>query len=580
MNSNVIYFSGWNPKLCIQLETEDNNLADFNRLLYNGFPSTSHIQNVKPVKRAYRDDIILQIKSRFDEQIENGVSHTHLYTIFYMLSHYIRWCDNKEVDAFTRSSLEGYMASLYERTLKGTLKKSTYTQKRTSMSSLFIRYLDFPSTWFNNIAVTGSSDNEPFESYTRSDLNQLLPFLRQLFNQTYKQFIVNPDKHIRAYKSTSTMIFSWKGEEYRLCAAISKMMCAATYLLAYYTYSNTTDLFKLKHPKNTSTSVGEIWYTMPVFKRRAFKVIQVEIGEHDALEIPKYSISFFDKLLNASRLINNSDDALLLQTTVKNKVQMMKKSTLTDFFRYWVRNNFQFTDQTGRELRPIVSRFRETGSQLTAYYQGELANNIMLGNTPQTRKQHYTKGNKHANNGMLQDTISIKEQQVQAKQDIKSAQEALGIKVLVIDKENKTSIPELSRPPNGSSCASPFGNKSKLYTKKAQSHNLLKEGEKLACADLLRCFGCSEQVIVQSVSDIWCLLSFRDCIEESLYLHLDAHHYRTNFEHVIGFINEKILPNLNKTLLAQAQNRLDDEGFHPLWSDSESVVGLISSTAE
>ncbi len=38
-------------------------------------------------------------------------------------------------------------------------------------------------------------------------------------------------------------------------------------------------------------STGEIWYTMPAFKRRAFKTIQIEIGEHE-LEIPKYAMTF------------------------------------------------------------------------------------------------------------------------------------------------------------------------------------------------------------------------------------------------------------------------------------------------
>ncbi|TOD13810.1 hypothetical protein CGJ72_17785, partial [Vibrio parahaemolyticus] len=129
---------------------------------------------------------------------------------------------------------------------------------------------------------------------------------------TYSQFIKNPETHIQAYKNTPTMIFEWQGREYKLCGGITKMMCAATYLLAYYTYANTTDLFRLKQPNNASISTGETWYTMPAFKRRAFKTIQVEIGEHE-LEIPKYAMNFFDKLLNASRIISTNEEATLLQ---------------------------------------------------------------------------------------------------------------------------------------------------------------------------------------------------------------------------------------------------------------------------
>ncbi len=82
-------------------------------------------------------------------------------------------------------------------------------------------------------------------------------------------------------------------------------------------------------------------------------------------------------------------------------------------------------------------------------------------------------------------------------------------------------------------------------------------------------------MVVQSISDIWCLLSFKACIEESLYLHLDASHYRDNFLNVIEFIDQKILPNIGKGILKEAESKLDNDGYHPLWSDSESLLELI-----
>lgn len=352
------------------------------------------------------------------------------------------------------------------------------------------------------------------------------------------------------------------------------MMSAATFLMAYYTYANTGDLFKLKQPENASTTVGEVWYTMPAFKRRAFKTIRVEMGEHE-LEIPKYSMDFFDKLLEASRLVSSDDEALLLQTIASQKVQPIKPKTLQAFLQIWVEKHFTFTDQMGRRLRPVVSRFRETGTQLTAYHQGDIANNIMLGNTPNVRKKHYSEGNKQSNNGMLQDTLAIREEQIKGGVGAEEARESLGIDVLVIEKENAIDIPNLSRTSNGGSCRDPFGGKSEKYTKKAQKQGLAKEGERLACADLLGCFGCPSQVVVQSVADIWCLLSFRACIEESLYRHLDAHHYHKNFEQVMVFIDSKTLPNINAKILKQAEKKINDDGLHPAWDEPESILFLI-----
>ncbi|WP_045395062.1 hypothetical protein [Vibrio rotiferianus] len=572
--NNTSYLYSWNPELFIQLKTESNHRADFNRFLVKHFPPTESLQKDEQFEDADREGLVLKIKSRFDNFIEEGKSHSSLFTTFNDCSLYLRWCDKHDAEAFTRESLEGYFSALYKRVLLGDMKRNGYKRKHSQMKRLFCDYLDLPEHYFDHITITDSSDKESFEAYTRSDLNQLLPFLRSLFKQTHQQFIANPEKHINAYRSTQTMTFQWRGEEYPLCGGITKMMSAGSFLLAYYTYANTSSLFQLKQPDNASTSLGETWYIMPAFKRRAFKTIQVEMGEHE-LEIPKYAMGFFDNLLSASRLISNDENAHLLQSVASNKVVPMTAVTLQGFLRLWVEKHFTFIDQTGRRLRPVVSRFRETGAQITAYHQGEMINDIMLDNAPNTRKRSYSEGNKTANNGMIQDAMSLRVEEIKQGVSTKEAQTNLGIDVLVIEKENKISIPNLSKTPNGGSCASPFGEKSEKYTRKAKKHSLVTEGEKLACADLLACFGCPSQVIVNSLPDIWCLLSFKACIEESLFLHLDASHYRLNFENIVTFIDEKIIPNLNKTLVKRVEIKINDDGLHPLWDEANSILGLI-----
>ncbi|EGR3147166.1 hypothetical protein D5E86_22025 [Vibrio parahaemolyticus] len=574
MSDNVSYLHGWDSKLCFQLDTQSNNLVDFNRFLVKHFPATNKLQQGGQFEDANRKSFVNQIKTCFAEKIEEGVSHNTLISHYMLWSQYLRWCDQNNATAFTQKSLEGYMSHLHTRVMQGTLKSSTYQQNFSCYRVLFRDYLDLPSNYFNSVVVINKNDSESFEAYTRSDLNQLLPFLRSLFRQTYFQFIASPETHINTNKGRPTMTFKWKGQVYKLFGGISKMMSAATYLLSYYTYANTSDLLQLPQPNSASTSTEEVWHTMPAFKRRAFKTIQIEMGEH-TLEIPKYAMQFFDNLLNASRLISTDKNATLLQTVTQRQSTPMNKFVLQNFLNLWVEKHFTFVDQTGRRLRPMVSRFRETGAQLTAYHQGEMVNDIMLGNTLNTRQRHYSEGSRIANNGMMQDAMSIREEEIKAGVNAKEAQANLNINVLVIEEENKINLPNLSRTPNGASCATPFGERSERYTKKAFKQGLLNEGEKLSCADLLSCFGCPSQVIVQSLPDIWCLLSFKACIEESLYMHLDAHHYRQNFEKVVAFIDEKILPNISQKLLKQVETKLDNEGYHPLWSDANSVQGML-----
>ena len=576
--SKVSYLSGWQPDLCIQLITANNDKVDFNRFLIKHFPTTAQLQQDGQFEDANREGFILQLKHHFDEVIKEGGSQNTLYKIFHSTSQYLRWCDKQDVRAFTQHSVEGYMTHLNNQVMLGLLKNSTYKQRRAEMKTLLTQYLGLSHYFFDTVVVRVNSDTEPYEAYTRSDLNQLLPFLRQVFKQTYKEFMACPEKHIAAHKSVPTMTFNWQSEQYPLCGGISKMMCAATFLLAYYTYSNTGDLLQLTQPNNASTTLGEVWYTMPAFKRRAFKTIQVEMGGHE-LDIPKYALDFFDKLREASMLINAGEHTTLLQTVVANKVQPIKSSTIRAFAD-WMEKHFSFTDQTGRRLRPVISRFRETGAQITAFHQGNMANDIMLNNTPNTRKKSYSEGNKITNTGMMQDAMAIREEQIKSKVNTLQARLNLAIDVLVIDQENSIKLPNLSRTSSGSSCNNPFGEKSEKYTKQAQRHGLAKEGERLACADLLECFGCPEQVIVQSEADIWCLLSFKACIEESLYLHLDARHYRNNFEAIVSFIDQKILPSLHAKVLRKAETRLYDDGLHPAWNEADSILNLIPRIAK
>ncbi|MBF4232630.1 hypothetical protein EA002_23105, partial [Vibrio anguillarum] len=273
--NKVEYLSGWQPELCIQLDIYGIQKADFNRFLVKHFPSTQLLQQGGQFEDADREGVILQLKQSFDKAIEEGGSHHSLYKIFSTTSLYLRWCDKQSVNAFTQCSIEGYMSHHNDRVMLGLMKSSTYAQIRGQMSILFIKYLDLSFHYFDNVVVRGCSDTEPYEAYTRSDLNQLLPFFRQVFKQTHKQFIAFPEKHFDAYKNVHTMTFHWQGVQYHLCGGVSKMMCAGTFLLAYYTHSNTGNLLQLSHPDNSSTTLGEVWYTMPAFKRRAFKTIQV-----------------------------------------------------------------------------------------------------------------------------------------------------------------------------------------------------------------------------------------------------------------------------------------------------------------
>lgn len=106
-------------------------------------------------------------------------------------------------------------------------------------------------------------------------------------------------------------------------------------------------------------------------------------------------MEFFDKLLEVSKCIDGSENALLLSICVESKFRTLNGRTLTDFINTFLKKHFPMFDNLGRELHPQVSRFRETGSQLIEYNQGDIARADLLNNTLETRRRHYSTGNKH-----------------------------------------------------------------------------------------------------------------------------------------------------------------------------------------
>ncbi|MDF4968320.1 hypothetical protein P3573_07075 [Vibrio parahaemolyticus] len=569
MMNNISYLHGWQKRLCVTLK--DGNNCDFNRFLYLHCPSTTDVQQGKK-QSANRDATVLLLYERLSSYLTEGGSQATVLFIYVNVFRYMRWLDQRDIQAFTQDSVNAYTEYLYQRTLRKEIKRNTYVNMRSALVQAF-RHIDLPDKWFEHVPLVPKDDIEPFQAYSQSDLTQLLPFLRSLFKQTSTQLLADPQKHMSASHRAHSMNFNWKGTTYKIHSGIRKMMVSATYLLAYYTYANTTQLLNLPRPKLVSKSTRDIWYSMPAFKRRAFKIIHVEMGSHQ-LDIPKYSMQFFDKLLRVSQIIDSSDTALLLQTRNQNKLSSLTSSSLNGF-NSWLRKHFNFIDEQGQALTPVISRFRETGSQLTSYYQGDIAQGIVLDSTPTVRKKHYSTGNPYSNQAMTQEAALIRQEQAASKSSAKEAQRTLQIEVLTIDQEHRIAFPNLSRSAHGSHCKEPFGEKSQKFNRKANQHKLT-QGEKLACAELLDCFGCPEQVIVQSVSDIWCLLSFKECIEESMYLHLDAHHFKRNFEKTVSFIDAHILPRLDKNIVRQAEVKLDMVGRHPLWQEAESIIPNIT----
>ena len=572
MSSDIAFLSPWVTHLSVSMLNSSNALVrlDFNRFRYFGMPLTKNIKKGK-VKYAKRDDLAQRLYNVIVGNETVGTSTK--IAIFSAARSHIIHCDMNGLIPFSEAAVISVLQHNSARQRRGEIKDSSETNIRASISTL-LKWMELPVTsWLSVIPSSGKTQHVPIKGYSDSDLKRMIPLLRGLFKQLHQQFVSLPELHLKAGKKKATMTFQWNGKQYLVSAGINKMFCAATFLLSYYTWSNSSVLYQLKRPQTVSHKLSDDWYQMPAFKRRAFKTLTVEIGDHDQLEVPKYALQFFDQLLEASRLLDPRPDSWLLLSNIHGQPVAMNGGKLHEFKVGFLERYFPMKDSQGERLLPGVQRFRATGSQLTLARRGLMHAALLLDNTPQVIKLAYSGGNPHENNQMNRDISHTLEQTVRDRQGVSAAKkkvcEAQKVEVLAYEAYMQRAMPPI-RSASGSYCQTNDKERAQRFTTRARHRGLLVEGELLACADLLACWQCEHQVLVESVSDLWCVLSFRECLEESSYLHLDDLHHQKNFGQVMINIDAR-LKLINNKVLRQAQRKLVKDGRHPLWPDVASV---------
>lgn len=497
------------------------------------------------------------------------------------LKKYVEYCDNISLPVFSHESVLTYGGYIVQRNKIGELRNSTCTLTLSSIKRCFI-LLGKPGYWFDSIPTLGKSQATPHKAYSDNDLKKLLPLLRALFKQLSAQFLKDPDYYLFAANNKPTMTFVWKGSVFTLYGTVSKMMAAATYLLSYYTWANTTSLLAIKRPDETTLSTKEKWYQMPVFKRRAFRIITLRFGAHGQLNIPKYSLEFFNQLLKISDIIAEhwaGEAPPRLMITIRDSQASSLRAEELSRFNLFLRNNFHLEDDQGKQLRAVISRFRATGSQMMQLHHSPAMVAELLGNTPRTIRRHYSEGNVFDNQSMLQDAVTVMADKAQYGENTEQAKrrrkEILGVEILAYESLLKMHIPPMKQA-HGSYCQSPFGEQAEKFLSRVRRHGLLST-EKFACSDLMKCFSCPHQIIVAEVCDIWCLMSFKECLEESIYRHVDHRHFYQNYASVLSAI-DSILNRIDKKILQEATFKLRDDGPHPLWQ--EPIAFLPQATSE
>jgi hypothetical protein len=554
--------------LPVKIGVEQTTNLDFNRFRYIGAPKVRQIQTGKVIL-ANREEEAFKWFNAFKNA--NEYSDVTLHGYFSDLTFYIKLTDDANLLADSKQGVELLEMTLVEHIRLG---KHSVGWARKMLSGVRTTFQLFGWSVINKFSSYPifKQESTPTPAYSDNEIKRILKLLNSLFTQLYEQINNDLAMHINTSSRKKIGAANFEGINIDVSGVITKCFCLGYFLMSYYTWANSSCLLKLKRPQQKNTANGK-WFSQSVEKKRAGKFVTIELGDNNSTIIPKHGLRLVERLLKLSTLVS-PDDNRLFSACIEGSIRPLEANLLTQFTN-WIIKSFNLKADNGWPLRLQAQRFSVTGSNRYLSMTGDqVGTAILLNNTPDVVRKHYSSGNEHDNNMQLQAISRVLEGVTKCKSvddAINYSKNKMGIEVLPYEAfiNKYIGIKKPEKVIIGTGCKDPFSQQSARYNKKHSS--LVKGNSSLACADILKCFECENQVIIEEVDDIWCLLSFKETLLYAQYDHLDGTQYRRNFSKIISNVEEvcfRVSPKVRRL----AERKLSSDGRHPLWPEGHNLV--------
>jgi hypothetical protein len=555
------------PHLKLPLKTGIAKIVnfDFERFRYMSVPSKANFSNSVIASREYDVERWFQYFKN-----ENEYADTTKWGYIHDFIKFVRLCDELRLNPETEQAVIAWERHLVESVRLGSMHINSARKLISSIKAILSKLHDDATSWFSQYSLF-RSEIHPTQGYSDKELAKLIRIIHLFFKQVSSKIISNPTQFNASGCSENKVLFTYGGAEHKVNNALTKCFSAAYFLLAYYTFANSTCILKMVKTR-AGNQGNNIWFEQSVFKARANKYVSISIGDNGTFTVPKYALSFFEQLLKLSSVTSDSESLLF---SITNQTVAALEFNHVQSFSTWIQKKFNLLDDYHKPLKALSTKFRASGSyRYLALTGNEIETASLLGNTPTVMKRHYSTGNESENYKQLHATATTLENAIKCG-DINEAKrqtkDILEVEVLPYEEFiNKYSFTEPQKTVLGTGCKSPFGQEAEKYQRKMNFSPQILNVENLACSDVVNCFFCKNQVIIESVEDIWCLLSFRECILDSKEEHTNKTQFVRNFEELLERINLTLF-SLTPSVKRKAQKKLLFDGRHPLWPENFNI---------
>jgi hypothetical protein len=547
-------------KLKVKNGVEQTAILNFNRFRYIGVPKSRQLDNENLIV-ANRDNQVRSWYVAFSNA--NDYSDVTLFGYFNDLSFYIALIDTNDFKPDSKEAVDLLEVTLVDHVRLGKHSIGWARKMHSGIRSIFHIFGWETRGYFSDYPLF-KREFMPTPAYSDSELKTILKLLNSLFFQLESHISQNLNMHLSAGSRKKTVTLKYDVHTVSASGAINKYFSIGYFLMSYYTWANMTSLLKLKRPKKNQTDSGD-WYSESVEKKRARKFVTVELGDNNSTLVPSHSLKTIESIIGMSLKVA-PDINRLFHVSINGQIKALEANYLTQFTN-WLIKNFALKGDNDWPLRLQAQRFRVTGSnKYLDLTNDSLSTSLLLNNTPDVLRKHYSTGNEGDNERQLQAVSRVLEGAAKCKnveEAIENTKEAMDVEILPYDAfiNRFTGIGKPEKTVIGTGCKNSFSGKAEKYNKKHKQ--LIKQEGTLACADILKCFGCENQVIIEEVDDIWCLLSFKEALIEASHEHANAQHFRKNFSGLLNSL-ERACFRVSPKIRRKAESKLS-HGRHPLW---------------
>ena len=281
-----------------------------------------------------------------------------------------------------------------------------------------------------------------------------------------------------------------------------------------------------------------------------------------------------NEIIEFSKSVNSNEETFLLPYNESDgSITMLPLEFIAGFTdnQFRKKKNNYLTGHNGQRLIPSARKIRHSYG---LFFDGSKERSIVLSNKKRTSDKHYSDGNSSDNNSALQKGMHLYEESLVTNMSlyelVKKEREGSKVNIIGNDEVQSSLGSEYAtRTASGGICQNSVTSiEASRYMRKYKKTQLVDDAQVLHCNNFLACLTCRNHIFVDSIQNIYELLSLREHLKDSFYTSEAGGIFGSTetIEKALANIEWITQNKLSHENVEKAMQKIEFEGVSILWS--------------